>query len=88
LVGADELVNGSGLLNRESDRKLKSVKGVNLSGLPVPGDEVAGGLEVSIQNADRGEGTDSDIGKKPQTKPVKVNERSSVASRIVLLALQ
>ena len=51
-----ELVNGSGLLNRESDRKLKSVKGVNLSGLPVPGDEVAGGLEVSVQNADRGDG--------------------------------
>ena len=41
LWSADELINGSGLLNRESHRELKSVKGVDLSGLSVPGDEVA-----------------------------------------------
>ena len=72
LVGADELIDGGGLLNRESHRELKGVKGVDLPRLPVPGDEVAGGLEVSIQDADRGHRAIPDIGVEPQVEPVEV----------------
>ena len=42
LVSANELIDGGGLLNRESHRELKGVEGVDLPRLPVPGDEVAG----------------------------------------------
>jgi len=54
LVGADEMIDGGGLLNRESHRELKGVEGVDLSRLPVACDQVAGRIEVSIQDADWG----------------------------------
>jgi len=55
LVGANELVDGSWLLNRVSDGELKGVERAGLSCLAVLCNEVAGRIEVRIQNSNRSE---------------------------------
>jgi hypothetical protein len=73
LVSANELVDRRGLLNRESNRKLKGVEGVDLPRFTVPGDEVTGYLEVSVEDSHRCHDAIPDVVEKSQPKPVEVD---------------
>ena len=72
-VSANELIDGCGLLDRESDRKLKGVEGMDLPRFTVPGDEFTGCLEVRVEDAHRCHDAIPDIIEKTQPKPVEVD---------------
>ncbi len=59
LVGTDQTIDGRRLLNWESHRQLNCVKSVNLSRLPMPCNQDARRSEVSVQNPDGREHSDS-----------------------------
>ncbi len=75
LVSANELVDGCGLLNQESGRKLKGVEGVDLPRFAVPGNEVTGRLEVGVEDAHRGDDAIPDVVEKTEAEPVEVDVR-------------